>query len=231
MLAIAALLELFAWHRGSVGHAAATLPPPASQPAPMIAEDSRASSTDLVHETQKARRAKNRPFQLYTNSGYAISLSYPRNYASKGPSEVAEEVNSLLQQRTDGSPNQQLLARIELPDNLYPRTDFLAGYLSLSVNASLNVDQCAQAIGVAEEGEAGTLLLDGIAFRSLQTSAAGEGTHTSWREYAASSGGVCYEIELGVVTVNDGSITAVNEHRVFHRLDAILRTVKISNPR
>jgi hypothetical protein len=238
MLAIAALLELFAWHRSNVGHATATPPLPAnlsastsSHSAPPLAEDSRLSSADLAHESQKAHQAKNRAFQLYTNPSYAITFSYLRSYAFKGPSEVAEEAHALLQQRTDGSASQQLLARIELPDNLYPRTDFLAGYLSLSVNSALTADQCAQAIGVEEEGEAGTLLIDGIAFHSLQTSAAAEGTHTSWREYAALSGGVCYEIELGVVTVNDGSITVVNEDRVFHRLDTILRTVKITNPK
>jgi hypothetical protein len=237
MLTIAALLELFAWQRSNVGHAAATppriakLPVSSAYPAPPLAEDFRPSSADLVHQAQKAHHAKNRAFQLYANPTYAISFSYPRSDAFKGPSEVAEEANALLQQRTDGSPNQQLLARIELPDNLYPRTDFLAGYLSLSVNPTLTMDQCAQATGVAEGGEAGTMLIDGIAFRSLQTSAAAEGTHTSWREYAAFSGGVCYEVELGVVTVNDGSITAVNEDRVFHRLDAILGTVKITNPK
>lgn len=236
IMAIAAVLELLAWHRGTVGHAAFVPPLPAklsasapSHPAP--AESPRPSSADLAHEAQKAHQAKNRALQLYTNSDYAISFSYPRSYDFKGPKEVAEEVNSLLQQRTDGSPNQQLLARIELPDNLYPRTDFLAGYLSLSVNSALTADQCAQAIGVEEEGETGTLLLDGINFRSLQTSADAEGTHTSWREYAASSGGVCYEVELGIVTVHDGSLAAVNENRVFHRLEAILGTVKFTNPR
>jgi hypothetical protein len=238
MLTIAVLLNFFAWHRNNIGHAAPAPPLSAklsanspAHRAPARAEDSRPSSADLAHEAQKAHQAKNRAFQLYTNPDYAISFSYPRSYAFKGPSEVAEEANALLQQRTDGSPNQQLLSRIELPDNLYPRTDFLAGYFSLSVNPSLTAVQCSQAIGVEEEGEAATLLLDGIAFHSLQTAAGADGTHTSWREYAGSSGGVCYEIELGVVTVNDGSIAPVNEDRVFQRLDAILRTVKVTNPK
>jgi hypothetical protein len=237
MLTIAVLLNFFAWHRNNVGHAAPAPPLSAklsanspSHPAQASTEASRPSSADVAHESQKARQAKNRAFQLYTSPDYGITFSYPRSYAFKGPSEVSEEANALLQQRADGSPDQQLLVRIELPDNLYPRTDFLAGYFSLSVNSALTADQCSQSIGVEEEGEPGTLLIDGIAFRSLQTAAGADGTHTSLREYAASSGGVCYEIELGVVTVNDGSITAVNEDRVFHRLDAILRTIKITNP-
>jgi hypothetical protein len=238
MLAVAALLQLFAWHRNTVGHAASSPATPAklsmtqpAQPTPSHVKAPQPSAAELAHESQKVHQAKTRAFQLYTNPGYPISFSYPRTYSFKGPSEVAEEANDLLQQRIDGSPNQQVLARIELPDNLYPRTDFLAGYLSLSVNTALTADQCAQSVGVEEEGEAGTLLLDGIAFRSLHTAATAEGTRTSWREYAALSGGVCYEIELGVVTVNDGSIAAVNEDRVFHRLDAILRTVKITKPK
>jgi hypothetical protein len=236
MFAIAVLLQLLAWHRSHVSRAALTPAPAAklsasapSHPAAPPAPDSHPTSAELARESHKVHQAKSRAFQLYANPDYAISFSYPRTYAFKTPAEIAEEANSLLQQRSDGSPNQQLLARIELPDNLYPRTDFLAGYLSLSVNPTLTADQCAQSIGVEEEGEPGTLLLDGITFRSLHSSAAAEGTHSSWREYAAFSGAVCYEIELGVLTVNDGSIAAVNEDRVFHRLDAILRTVKLTN--
>ncbi|HET8921601.1 MAG TPA: hypothetical protein VFN26_01245 [Candidatus Acidoferrum sp.] len=237
MLTIAVLLNFFAWHRNNVSHADPAAPVSADQsanmpshPGPARVEDSRPSSAEQAHESQKVRQAKNRAFQLYTSPDYGITFSYPRSYAFKGPSEVAEEANALLQQRTDGSPDQQLLVRIELPDNVYPRTDFLAGYFSLSVNPALTAAQCSQAIGAEEEDEADTLLIDGIAFHSLQTAAGADGTHTSWREYAGSSGGVCYEIELGVVTVNDGSITPVNEERVFHRLDAILRTIKIANP-
>ena len=228
MLAVAAILELFAWHRHNVSHAAPTPAPSRfSHSAPSPGEAA-PSAADLAREAQKAHQAKIRALQHYTNPDYAISFSYPRSYVLKGPSDAAEEANSLLQQRSDGSPDQQFLARIELPDNLYPRTDFLTGYLSLSVNPALSADQCSQAIGVEEEGQPGTLLLDGIPFRSLYTSAGADGTHTSWRDYAASIGGVCYEIELGVVTVNDGSIAAVNEDRVFRRLDAILRTLKIN---
>ena len=237
MLAIAALLELFAWHRGNVGHAAPTPPPPAKlsagsplQPVPPPSSGSHLTATELAHEAQRVHEAKTRALQLYTNPDYAISLSYPRSYIIKESSELAEEANVLLQQRTDGSPNQQLLARIELPDNLYPRTDFLAGYLSLSVNPTLTAVQCGQAIGVEEQGDAATIVVDGIVFRSLQTSADAQGTRNSARAYAAFSGGVCYEIELGVVTLNDGSIAAVNQDRVLHRLDAILRTVKITHP-
>ncbi len=237
MLALAALLELLAWHRSNVSHAAPTPPMSAklsvgspSQPVPPPAANSRPSAAERAHEARKAHEAKTRALQLYTNPDYAISFSYPRSYIFKESSELAEEANALLQQRTDGSPNQQLLARIELPDNLYPRTDFLAGYLSLSVNPTLTADQCGQAVGVEEEGDLGTLVINGIPFRSLQTSADAEGTRNSWREYAAFSGGVCYEIELGVVTLNDGSIAAVKPDRVFHRLDAILRTVKITHP-
>jgi hypothetical protein len=237
-LAIAVLLQFLAWHRSHVTRAAFTPAPLAklsasapSHPAPSRTAEPHLTAAELARESQKVHQAKSRAFQLYTNPDYAISFSYPRTYALKSPEEIAEEANALLQQRSDGSPSQQLLARIELPDNLYPRTDFLAGYLSLSVNPTLTADQCAQSIGVEEEGEPGTLLLDSIAFRSFHSSAAAEGTHSSWREYAALSGGVCYEIELGVVTVNDGSIVAVNEDRVFHRLDAILRTVKLTNPK
>lgn len=236
MLALAALLQLAAWHRNNVSHAATSSPsakPSAARPNPPIQTPSVApqpSAAELAQEAQKAHEAKTRSLQLYADPDYGLSLSYPRSYLLKESSEIADDPNPLLQQRTDGSPSQQLLARIELPDNLYPRTDFLAGYLNLSVNPSLTADQCAQSIGVEEEGEAATLQIDGLSFRSLQTASDADGTHHSLREYSVYSGGVCYEIELGVVTLNDGTIAPVNQDRVFHRLDAILRTIKITHP-
>lgn len=233
MLAVAALLELAAWHHNNVSHAAASLTAaqPASartpQPAPTTPQP---SSAELAREAQKAHELKNRSLQLYADPDYGISLSYPRSFVLKESSDLADDDNPLLRQRTDGSPNQQLLARIELPDNLYPRTDFLAGYLSLAANSTLTAEQCSQSIGVEEAGDPSTLVINGTPFRSLQTTSDADGTHNSLREYSAFTGGVCYEVELGVVTLNDGSITPVNHDRVFNRLDAILRTVKIRHP-
>jgi len=237
MLAFAALLQLAAWHRNNLGHAAARPSPARLSPGPIPPRIQQALATpqlpaaELAQEAQKAHQAKTRPLQLYADPDYGLSLSYPRSYILRESTEIADDPNPLLQPRTDGSPSQQLLARIELPDNLYPRTDFLAGYLNLIVNPSLAADQCAQSIGVEEEGQPGTQLIDGIPFRSLQTSADADGTRHSLREYSAYSAGVCYEFELGVVTLNDGTIAPVNEDSVFHRLAAILRTVKITHPR
>jgi hypothetical protein len=98
------------------------------------------------------------------------------------------------------------------------------------MSRDLTADQCAQSIGLEEEGTAITQRIDGIAFHGLQTAADADGTHNSLREYSTFSAGVCYELELGIVTLNDGSIASVNHDRVFHRLDAILRTVKITHP-
>jgi hypothetical protein len=233
MLAAAALLELASWHRNSISRAAAH-PTPAQPDAALTPQPARAtpqpSATELAHEAQKARELKTRSLQLYAGPDYGISFSYPRSFILKESSDLADDDNPLLHQRTDGSPNQQLLARIELPDNLYPRTDFLAAYLSLSVNPTLTGEQCAQSIGVEEEGEPGTVVINGTPFRSLQTSSDADGTHDLLREYSAFTGGVCYEIELGVITVNDGSIAPVNHDRVFSRLDAILRAIRIVHP-
>jgi len=233
MLAVAALLELAAWHRNSVSHAAAhpspTRPAAQPQPTPSRSTTPHPSAVELAREAQKAHELKTRSLQLYTNPNYSISLSYPHSFVLKESGDLADEDNPLLHQRTDGSPNQQLLARIELPDNLYPRTDFLAGYLSLSVNSTLTAEQCAQSIGVEEEGDPGTSLINDTLFRSLRTASDADGTHNSLREYSAFAGGVCYEVELGVVTLNDGSITPVNHDRVFNRLDSILRTIRITH--
>ena len=232
MLAVAALLELAAWHRNNVSHASASptwvQPATARTPQPAHATP-QPSSAGLAREAQKAHELKNRSLQLYSEPDYGITLSYPRSFVLKEPADLADDDNPLLHQRTDGSPDQQLLARIELPDNLYPRTDFLAGYLSLAVNSTLTAEQCSQSIGVEEAGDPGTLVINGTPFRSLQTTSDADGTHNSLREYSAFTGGVCYEVELGVVTLNDGSITPVNHDRVFNRLDAILRTVRISH--
>lgn len=243
MLVTAGILELAARHHSAVGHAApnplpakfsAGLPaPPAGPAAAQAAKPVPAvPKVPTRHEIEKARAAKARALETYSSPQFGISLSYPRTYALTEAEAIADDPNPLLQQSTDGSPAQQLLARIELPDNLYPRTDFLAGYVNLSVNPALTREQCAQAPGSADASERRTLEINGLTWTHVQSSGTIDATSMTWREYRAFSGSTCYEVELGVVTVNDGTITPVNQDRVFLRLENVLRTLKIvpTNP-
>jgi hypothetical protein len=237
MLVAAAVLELVAWHRSALGHAVADplpakfspglpapLPNPAAAPQPALPPEAKPLSR---RELEKIHAAKARMLETYTNPQYGISLSYPRTYSLAEAEAITDDPNPLLQQRADGSPSQQLVVRIELPDNLYPRTDFLAGYLSLSVNPALTADQCGQAIGSEEEGQRSSTDINGVSWQRLQSWGTIDGTRTAWREYSAYPSAICYEVELGVVTVNDGTLTPVNEERVFNRLETVLRTLKI----
>jgi hypothetical protein len=233
MLVVAAAVELAAWHQSATGRSARnTLPAqlsaglPAS-PAPGLSSLPPAllPKTPSRSELAKARAAKARALETYTNEQFGISVSYPRSYSLLETAALEDHGSSVVEHAT--LPGEQVLARIELPDNLYPRTDFLAGYLSLSVNPTLSPGQCGQPGGLLPEADLHPVNFAGISFKVRENAVALQGTRTAWREYATYSGSVCYEVELSVETLDDETAARVDPNRVFRRLENVLRTFKI----
>lgn len=232
MLLAAGVLQLFAWRHSAIGHAApnpwpaqfsAGLPVP---PAPGVGspKSTPAAKGPSRRELEKIRAAKTRTLESYVNSQFGVSLSYPRSYSLVEGPALSEDDNPLLY---EAAADRKLLARIELPDNLYPRSDFLAAYLNLSVDPAGTPEGCR---GPTGEGRSTMAKINSVAWHRVENSTTTDGTRTAWREYSVYSSALCYRAELGVVTVNDGSIPEVNQERVFARLEAVLRSIELTTP-
>ncbi len=160
---------------------------------------------------------------LFRSRDYGVSFLYPWQYAFSSSKNLAESDAS---QAKSGS--QFTLARIEIPKGYYPDTDFDSGYFMLSLNEDISEQDCQSLLTGGKDGKLETENINGVEFHWKQTESGGHGTASTLRNYTAFTNGTCYEVEMGVKTKNErGRVREVDAGQVMHRLDRILRSVKI----
>lgn len=164
----------------------------------------------------------------YKSRNYAVSFVYPWQYSFVSAKKIANG-DASLQPKADGFEGQFTLARVEIPKGFYPDTDFVSGYLSLSLNQDIGEQDCKSAIAADKDGKQQTETINGVEYVWMETSTGGHGDSSKIRNYAAFANDTCYEVELGVITQNDqGLARELDPDRVMQRLDAILKTVTVS---
>jgi hypothetical protein len=118
---------------------------------------------------------------------------------------------------------------VEIPRGFYPDTDFESGYFILSLNQNLNEQQCLDSLGSGKDAKLDTVRVGGRDFHWIETSSGGKGSTSKVRNYVTFENGACYEVEMGVKTVNqDGLAREVDPDQVLSRLDVVLQSVKIA---
>jgi hypothetical protein len=164
---------------------------------------------------------------IYKSRDYGVSFVYPWQYSFVSAKAVATG-DASLRPKSDGHDGQFTLARIDVPKGFYSDTDYESGYFTLSLNQTLNQQECESSLGAAKDGKVATDTINGNEFRWIESDSGGHGSATKLREYVTFTSGTCYEVEMGVKTKNgDGLAREVNPDKVLGRLDAILRTVEI----
>ncbi len=160
---------------------------------------------------------------LFRSRDYGVSFLYPWQYAFSSSKSLAEDDASQAK-----SSSQFTLARIEIPRGYYPDTDFENGYFTLSLNEDITEQQCQSMLNGGKDGKFETENINGIEFHWKQTETGGRGAASTVRNYTAFTNGTCYEVEIGVKTKNEhGRVREVDAGQVMHRLDRILRSMKI----
>ncbi len=138
-----------------------------------------------------------------------------------------------IEQSMGGDPAEVPLATVQMPKNLYPKTNFDDGYFSVSANRSLTEQTCQQSVIIHEDSEVLTEKINGVEFHWTENSGAEDQNYSEWRSYAGFANGTCYEVQLGLETSlapetpNKNSVKEVNSARIFSRLKAILSSMKI----
>src|SRR5258708_16092163 len=84
---------------------------------------------------------KQRPANAtYVNAKYGVSFSYPRKYSL----QAGDKKSSMPVPGSFLKPGAIEVASVDMPDDLYPATDFSSALLNVSVNPGLTEDECAQ---------------------------------------------------------------------------------------
>src|SRR5258708_1569818 len=116
------------------------------KPIAKISAPSSSAATSTVPSTSapvvaKKLVKKQRPANAtYVNATYGVSFSYPRKYSL----QAGDKKSSMPVQASFLKPGAIEVASVDMPDDLYPDTDFSSALLNVSVNPSLTADECAQ---------------------------------------------------------------------------------------
>ena len=191
-----------------------TIEPAVAQPAP----------TPAAKKTSSSKPIPATKVMTYKSRDYGVSFDYPWQYEFASGRSLAKD-----SEKSDGDEGEFTLARVEIPKGYYPDTDFDSGYLALSLNQNVDEQGCQAQVTPAKDGKVETDTINGVEFRWVETDEGGHGSSARVRNYAAFTGGACYQVEMGVKTRNDrGMAREVNVDSVMSRLDGVLKTVEIA---
>ena len=188
----------------------------ASQPGPQL---------KTVSEKQPAGDKSKPKDIVFKSRDYGVSFQYPWQYTRVGAKAIGADYS--LQPQADGLSSQISLVRVDVPKGFYADTDFDSGYLVVSINPELKEKQCAASLSSGRETKPQTLKINGVDFQWTEFDGGGHGEAAKVRNYIAYVNDMCYEIETGVKTKNDGKQREVNPDQVMKRLEPILMSVNI----
>jgi hypothetical protein len=180
---------------------------------------------------------KRPPIATYTNSDYGISFDYPSKYSMVSGARVERGESTVPVPLNFVQPDGLVLTSVEIPQGFFPDTDFLAGFLNVSVNKSMTEEECSQfAMPRDDQGDSNAPIakvkVGDHEFEQTEMSGDLETATADARYYHLFENGACYEFALGLGTTPDESqedLRPVNKDRVFGKLEQILATVKIKS--
>ncbi len=196
-----------------------------------VAASAQTTPVAAVPETPKKKAAKkSRPANAtYVNSTYGVSFSYPRKYSLQSGDKLAEAPlpTGFLK---DGAVQ---VAAVDMPDDLYPETDFSSALLNVSLNQNMTSDECMQfAPSSKDAGEVKpTIAKLGANQYSVFEQINGEGDKKSDLKYFhLFKNNACYEFALAVDTnEKPEDMAQVDRGQVFRQLEKILTTARIKD--
>ncbi len=199
-----------------------------------------ASSAAAVPSVPTPKKtARKRPYNVtYSDKQNGISFRYPRKYALKSGDELGKDLAGLGPiGMSFVQPGGKPLVAVEMPADLYPDTDFRSAWFNVSANANLTAEQCSQfSVASTSDGDSNNIEptrvnIGGAQFDVIEDFTGQVMKQTDAKYYHTYRDGVCYEFALGLGTSGaaiDENLTPVDREAVFHRLERILTSAKIS---
>ena len=205
------------------------------------------STTAAVPEAPKKAVKKHRPTSAtYVNGTYGVSLTYPRKYSLQPGGKQKE----MPVEASFAKPGAIEIASLDMPDGLYPETDFSSALLNISVNQGVTSEECGQFLPQSNDGatpkpaagdqstksaadaaKPAIIKLGTNQFTEIeQMSGSGE-RQSDLKYFHLFKNGACYEFALDVETSRkaDEDLAQVDRGKVFQQLEKILMTARIKD--
>jgi hypothetical protein len=176
----------------------------------------------------------------YADKTSGVSFQYLRKYSLETGDAADQLVSSDPVPMNFVQPGGVAIAAVTLPTSVYPNGDLAAAFFDISVNKTLNVEQCGEFSEAKPATPADTtapaatkfskLMIGDMELQSSETLASQGTREEAAKYYHVFENGACYEFALKVATTGvetDGG-KHVDSKEVFQRLEKILATVKIS---
>jgi hypothetical protein len=169
----------------------------------------------------------------FTNKSYGISFEFPEGYklhrGDLGDSYSLGYLGPIPMEFL--APGGERLATVEVPADLYPKTDLNAAFVTVSVNQYLTREECESiATDLPKSQQPLTIKIDGVDFRGASEGDAGLGHQFGGTYYHSFLAGTCYELGEGIATSGYGSVDGlqpVDAGRVVANLNKILLSLRI----
>jgi hypothetical protein len=210
--------------------------------APAMQSPTPATASAVVPETPKKSVKKHRPTTAtYINGNYGLALTYPRKYSLQSGNKLKE---APLQTGFSKSGAVEI-ASLDMPDGLYPDTDFSSALLNVSVHQGLNEEECGQFAQQSNDAAKSTeanpsskpadsvkpaaIQLGANQFTEVEQMSGSEGKQSDLKYFHLFKNGACYEFALDVETSRktDEDLAQVDRSKIFKQLEKILTTARI----
>jgi hypothetical protein len=212
----------------------APAPPAMQSPAPTTA-------FAVVPETPKKAVKKHRPTTAtYVNGNYGVALTYPRKYSLQ-PADKQKEAPI---QTSFAKPGAVEIVSLDMPDGLYPETDFSSALLNVSLHQGLSEDECGQFATPTDEAvttkpadkdqstdssKPAAIKLGANQFTEIEHMSGSGDRQSDLKYFHLFKNGACYEFALDVETSRktDEDLAQVDRSKIFKQLEKILTTARI----
>jgi hypothetical protein len=197
----------------------------------MPAATSAAPSTPVAAPQVAKKVKKQRPANAtYVNATYGVSFSYPRKYSL----QAGDKKSSMPVPASFLKPGAIEVASVDMPDDLYPDTDFSSALLNVSVNPGLTADECGQFVPNSKDTEAAKPVnakLGVNEFAELEQMSGETNGQSDLKYFHLFKNGACYEFALDVETSRkaDVDLAQADRGKIFQQLEKILATARIKD--
>ena len=165
-----------------------------------------------------------------TNQSYGLSFAYPDTFLLLDEAQLPKKSNFA---NPDGAAS---LVSVEIPDRIYPGSNFRGGYFTVLVNPNIsNAPACSQ-FGYADPSSVSSRVIHGVKYSQAVDGEGAAGTAYEYYDLHAFQNGQCYEFKLQVAAVNSGaydlpcSIALLSEQNKTDLLDSFLSHLAFFQP-
>jgi hypothetical protein len=210
--------------------------------APAMQSPTPATASAVAPESPKKAVKKHRPTTAtYVNGNYGVALTYPRKYSLQS----ADKQKEAPVQTSFAKPGAVEIASLDMPDGLYPDTDFSSALLNISVHQGLNEEECGQFAAQSNDAVKSTeadpftkpadsvkpaaIQLGTNQFTEIEQMSRSGDRQSDLKYFHLFKNGACYEFALDVETSRktDEDLAQVDRSKIFKQLEKILTTARI----